>query len=169
LQVWRELATILSKQEILLPRLLSRLEHSERVAVAAHTGRGDQTVTNWLKLERGDSLVDDIADILGNPNSLNWLLGDTFHAWLDLDTSNWIVVFAAAEQDSLTDRGGVVETRLYLAAQNRQIHFKVRLRERYDDRQTSSMYGDSKFNSTLASVAAKAAVVFRLPFPEADA
>ena len=126
-------------------------------------------MTNWLKLERGDSYLQNIADVLGNPNSLTWSRNEAFHAWLDLDTSNWVAVFADAEEDSIRNGGGTVRTYLYLAAQKHPVTFKDRLRVGYDDTPWSDTYGTKNFTTALTEVTGQAATVLGLPLDSEEA
>lgn len=121
-------------------------------------------MTNWIKLHKHDNWVGIIAGHLGTPNSFAWAGEDQFHAWLDIDTLNWIAVYAEAENEVIDEGQGIVRAYVYLAAASETpLTFGRRFRASFVDNRAANTFNGVSFETALASVTADVVKAFNLP------
>lgn len=81
----------------------------------------------WISLNSRDSYLAEIAKHIEDENSLAWSGTDeTFHAWLDIGTANWVAVYVATGQSEAWDQGGYVKARAYIAPASHLLTFAHR-------------------------------------------
>jgi hypothetical protein len=120
-------------------------------------------MTNWIKLHKDDNYIDIIKGELGTPNSLEWAGEDQFYAWLDIDTTNWIAVYADATQDVINEGGGTVRAYVHLAASETPLTFGRRFRTHFSDDRASLTFDGANFAMALEAVTAEVRRAFDLP------
>lgn len=81
-------------------------------------------MATWISLNTRDSYLSEIAKHIEGENSLAWSgIDETFHAWLDIETANWVVVYVATGQSEAWDRGGYVKAKAYIAPADHVLTF----------------------------------------------
>ena len=113
-------------------------------------------MTNWIKLFKGDSYIEIIKGHLGGPNSFEWFGETTFHAWLDIDTSNWVAVYSEGEDDNMFHGERLVRTYVFIGGSETPLTFSRRLNLRYMNDSEAETYAKPVFAAALNAVAEEA-------------